>query len=240
MPGRTCPYGNFPSAEPGGLSRATTARHRRGRHPDRRRGGRGRPHHAPGRQRAGHRHHVAVQLRTGQEPPDPAHVRPARGRVHLPLRDAGRQAPGDRRTGPAGPRYRAASPVAAGAAPPAPSTGPERPALPGLLPGAAGQFRARYRGEDGGHFADQRVCHHVRRHAGRTGERAGTGSSAQERAAAPVQALARAAASGQYPHLAAALAAAGPARGEDDVFESAIMRLIDVARPNDHAKRPIR
>ena len=71
-------------------------------------------------------------------------------------------------------------------------------------------------------------------------ERAGTGSSAEEQAAAPVQALAQAAASGQYPHLAAALAAAGSARGEDDVFESCIMRLIDVARPNDHAKRPIR
>ena len=41
-------------------------------------------------------------------------------------------------------------------------------------------------------------------------ERAGTGSSAEEQAAAPVQALARAAASGQYPNLAAALAAAGP------------------------------
>ena len=38
---------------------------------------------------------------------------------------------------------------------------------------------------------------------------------------------------------AAALAAAGPARGEDDVFESCIMRLIDVARPNDHASRPV-
>jgi AcrR family transcriptional regulator len=57
---------------------------------------------------------------------------------------------------------------------------------------------------------------------------------------APVQALARAAASGQYPNLAAALAAAGPARGEDDVFESCIMRLIDVARPNDHASPPVR
>jgi hypothetical protein len=71
-------------------------------------------------------------------------------------------------------------------------------------------------------------------------ERTGTGSSAEEQAAAPVQALARAAASGQYSHLAAALAAAGPARGEDDVFESCIMRLIDVARPNDHASRPVR
>ena len=39
---------------------------------------------------------------------------------------------------------------------------------------------------------------------------------------------------------AAVLAAAGPARGEDDVFESCIMRLIDVARPDDHADRPVR
>jgi AcrR family transcriptional regulator len=63
-------------------------------------------------------------------------------------------------------------------------------------------------------------------------ERADTGSSAGEQAAAPVQAFARAAASGHYPHLAAALVEAGPVRGEDDVFESCIMRLIDVARPD--------
>jgi hypothetical protein len=71
-------------------------------------------------------------------------------------------------------------------------------------------------------------------------ERAGTGSSAEEQAAAPVLALTRAATSGQYPNLAAALAAAGPVRGEDDVFESCLTRLIDVARPGDHAKRPVR
>jgi hypothetical protein len=35
-------------------------------------------------------------------------------------------------------------------------------------------------------------------------------------------------------------AAAGPGRGEDDVFESCIMRLIDVARPDDHANHPVR
>jgi len=69
------------------------------------------------------------------------------------------------------------------------------------------------------------------------GERAGTGSSAEEQAAAPARALARAAASGRYPNLAAALATAGPARGEDDVFESCIMRLIDVASPDDRTKR---
>jgi hypothetical protein len=70
-------------------------------------------------------------------------------------------------------------------------------------------------------------------------ERAATGSSAAEQAAAPVQALVQAAASGRYPHLAAALAAAGPARGEDDVFESCVMRPTDVARPDDRAKRPV-
>ena len=46
------------------------------------------------------------------------------------------------------------------------------------------------------------------------------GDAPGQQAAAPVQALAQAAASGQYPNLVAALAAAGPARGEDDVFES--------------------
>lgn len=52
--------------------------------------------------------------------------------------------------------------------------------------------------------------------------------SAEQRAAAYVQAFARAAASGSYPHLAAALAAAGPPRNQDDIFESSIQRLIDV------------
>jgi AcrR family transcriptional regulator len=56
-------------------------------------------------------------------------------------------------------------------------------------------------------------------------------TSADDLAAAQVRAFARAAASGAYPNLAAALAAAGPARGEDDVFESCIQRLIEVARP---------
>jgi AcrR family transcriptional regulator len=57
------------------------------------------------------------------------------------------------------------------------------------------------------------------------------GTGPAEQAAAQIQAFARAAASGSYPHLAAALAAAGPARSEDDVFESCIQRLIDVAGP---------
>jgi hypothetical protein len=39
---------------------------------------------------------------------------------------------------------------------------------------------------------------------------------------------------------AATLAAAGPARGEGDVSGSCVMRLIGVARPDDHANRPVR
>jgi AcrR family transcriptional regulator len=57
------------------------------------------------------------------------------------------------------------------------------------------------------------------------------GTSANEHAAAQVQWFARAAAGGEYPNLAAALAMAGPARGEDDIFESCILRLIEVAGP---------
>jgi len=63
------------------------------------------------------------------------------------------------------------------------------------------------------------------------GQRASTGTSEQEQAAAQIQAFARAAASGQYPHLTAALTTAGPARGEDDIFESCILRLIDAIGP---------
>ena len=54
---------------------------------------------------------------------------------------------------------------------------------------------------------------------------------------AQVQSFVRAAGSGQYPNLAAALAVGGPPRGEDDIFESCIQRLIDVARPADLASR---
>lgn len=52
-----------------------------------------------------------------------------------------------------------------------------------------------------------------------------------DHAAARIQALTRAAASGAYPNLAAALATAEPARSEDYVFESCIQRLIDQHRP---------
>ena len=52
-----------------------------------------------------------------------------------------------------------------------------------------------------------------------------------EQAAAQIQAFARAAASGRYPNLAAALAAVGPPRSRDDVFGSCIERLIDLAGP---------
>jgi AcrR family transcriptional regulator len=60
-------------------------------------------------------------------------------------------------------------------------------------------------------------------------ERASGAITAEEEAAAQLQALARAAASGHYPNLAAALAVAGPPRNEDDIFESCVTRLIDVA-----------
>lgn len=58
-------------------------------------------------------------------------------------------------------------------------------------------------------------------------------SSAGQETEMQVRAFVRAAASGQYPNLATALAAAGPARGEDAIFESCIQRLIEVATPGD-------
>ena len=54
--------------------------------------------------------------------------------------------------------------------------------------------------------------------------------SAEEQTSAQIQSFVRAAASGDYPNLAAALATAGPQRTQDDVFESSIQRLIDGAR----------
>jgi hypothetical protein len=42
-------------------------------------------------------------------------------------------------------------------------------------------------------------------------------------------ALAAAAASGRYPHLAAALTAGGPPRNQDDIFGSGIEHLIGLA-----------
>jgi hypothetical protein len=56
------------------------------------------------------------------------------------------------------------------------------------------------------------------------------GVTASQHAAMHARVFARAAASGRYPNLAAALAAAGPARSEDAIFESSIMHLIDAAR----------
>jgi Tetracyclin repressor-like, C-terminal domain len=61
-------------------------------------------------------------------------------------------------------------------------------------------------------------------------EQAGTASTAQQNGA-QVGALARAAASGRYPNLAVALAAAGPPRSQDDIFGSCIERLTDLAEP---------
>jgi AcrR family transcriptional regulator len=58
----------------------------------------------------------------------------------------------------------------------------------------------------------------------------GTGTpSADDQSTAQIQSFIRAAASGDYPNLAAALATAGPQRTQDDVFESSIQRLIDGA-----------
>lgn len=63
-----------------------------------------------------------------------------------------------------------------------------------------------------------------------TEERARTGITAQEQAAAQVTTLVTAAASGRYPNLAAALAGARPPdRDPDDIFDSCVMRLIDGA-----------
>jgi AcrR family transcriptional regulator len=61
-------------------------------------------------------------------------------------------------------------------------------------------------------------------------EPAGTASAVQHNAA-QVRAFARAAASGRYPNLAAALTAGGPPRSQDDIFASSIERLIDLAEP---------
>ena len=57
------------------------------------------------------------------------------------------------------------------------------------------------------------------------------GTGAAEHSATQVRAFAAAAASGHYPNLAAALAAGGPAPGDDGLFGSAIARLIDLAYP---------
>jgi AcrR family transcriptional regulator len=59
-------------------------------------------------------------------------------------------------------------------------------------------------------------------------EETGTVDTARHNAA-QVQAFTRAAASGRYPHLAAALADAGPPRNQDDIFGSCIERLIELA-----------
>ena len=53
--------------------------------------------------------------------------------------------------------------------------------------------------------------------------------AAGDQQAAQVQAFVRAASSGRYPNLAAALASAGPPRSQADVFGSCVDRLIDLA-----------
>ena len=63
-------------------------------------------------------------------------------------------------------------------------------------------------------------------------ERARTGVTAEEQAAAPVAMIVAAAATGHYPNLAAALAMPAQAPpSADDVFNSCVMRLIDGALP---------
>lgn len=64
-------------------------------------------------------------------------------------------------------------------------------------------------------------------------QQASTGISPDQHAAAQVGALVGAAASGQYPNLAAALSASEPAPGRDadEVFDSCVRRLIDGALP---------
>jgi AcrR family transcriptional regulator len=61
-------------------------------------------------------------------------------------------------------------------------------------------------------------------------ERARTGITEQEQQAAPVAALAQAAASGSYPNLGAVLATPAPRlRTADEIFDSCLIRLIDGA-----------
>jgi Tetracyclin repressor-like, C-terminal domain len=65
-------------------------------------------------------------------------------------------------------------------------------------------------------------------------QQASTGVSPDQYAAAQVAALVSAAASGQFPNLAAALAASAPDRDPDadEVFDSCVRRLIDGALPD--------
>jgi AcrR family transcriptional regulator len=61
-------------------------------------------------------------------------------------------------------------------------------------------------------------------------ERARTGITEQQQQAAPVTALAQAAASGDYPNLGAALSTPAPRlRTADEIFDSCLIRLIDGA-----------
>ena len=62
-------------------------------------------------------------------------------------------------------------------------------------------------------------------------QQASTGVTPDDHVAGQVSAMIRAAASGQYPNLAAALSADVPsrARNADEVFDSCVRRLIDGA-----------
>ena len=72
-------------------------------------------------------------------------------------------------------------------------------------------------------------------------ERARTGVTAQEQADAQVAGLVSAAASGQYPNLAAALAGPpAPGRDADEIFDRCVLRLIDGALRHTHRLVPRR
>ncbi len=65
-------------------------------------------------------------------------------------------------------------------------------------------------------------------------ERARTGVTAEQQAAAQVSQLVTAAATGRYPNLTAALAAPAPAAPDaDEIFDAVITRLIDGFLPAD-------
>ena len=113
-----------------------------------------------------------------------------------------------------------------------PPPGPQRAAVPGLLSRAARGLPARHRRQARGHRADQRLRHHVRRDAGRAGAGAGR-AAGRPRSSRPRRRSARwrprrpAAGTRTWPPRSRGRAA--PA--EDDIFESTVLRLIDIALP---------
>jgi hypothetical protein len=108
--------------------------------------------HAPGSRRAGHRRHVAVQLRFRQGSAGAADDRSTGRRIRPPCHARPGPARGHRGLGKPNAGHRGAAPVAGRAdATPGPAR-PQRAALPGLLPRAAGRLEARYRAAGGGRY----------------------------------------------------------------------------------------